>query len=165
MKKLFPILAFLMMLVLPMHGVFADDMPAATVEYPAEYAAEFEAASAALQTHSPGAAVDYAVRERDDGRWEWDLFFTLDGKLGEAEINEADYAVRRVRLYDMPEGGLTALQAVEVLRQQKGDVQITDLELDPDDGRLCYEGEAVLNGKRYEFTISVTGNILEWEHD
>lgn len=41
----------------------------------------------------------------------------------------------------------------------------TKLELDWEDGELIYEGEAELNGKRYEFEIRVTGEMLEWERD
>ena len=165
MKTFFRLLALLMILALPTPGAFADVASVVTVEYPAEYTIQFEAASAALQLHSPGAEVDFAVRERDDGRDEWDLFFVLDGKLGVAEIVEADSTVRRVKLFDMPEGALPAAQAVAALRQANGDVQIVDLELDKDNGHLRYEGEAMLDGKRYEFEISSTGRILEWERD
>ena len=48
---------------------------------------------------------------------------------------------------------------------EQGDLQIVDLELDRDNGRLRYEGEATLDGKRYEFEISVAGEIIEWERD
>lgn len=165
MKKTFWLLALLMALVLPMQNVLAEEAVEPTPYFPAEYAAEFEQASAALQAHLPGALVDFAVRERDDGRYEWDLFFVLDGQLGEVEILEGDFAIRRVRLYDMPEGGLTALQAIAVLAQEKGELLVTDLELDLDDGRLRYEGEAMLGERHYEFEISATGSIIEWEYD
>ena len=36
---------------------------------------------------------------------------------------------------------------------------------DRDDGRLRYEGEAEIGGKRYEFEMSVDGSIIEWERD
>lgn len=42
---------------------------------------------------------------------------------------------------------------------------VMELELDWEDGELIYEGEAELNGKRYEFEISVNGEMLEWERD
>ena len=111
MKTWIWMMALLMILALPMQGVLAEKTDAAAPYLPTEYAAEYEQAAAALQAHTPGAQVDYAVCERDDGRYEWDLFFTLDGQLGEAEIAESDYTVRRVRQVDMPEGGLTASQA------------------------------------------------------
>ena len=43
--------------------------------------------------------------------------------------------------------------------------RIVDLELDHDDGRLRYEGVAEQSGKRYEFELSVSGKIIEWERD
>ncbi|MBP3428286.1 MAG: hypothetical protein J6M47_08515 [Clostridia bacterium] len=165
MKTWIWMMALLMILALPVQGVLAEKTDAAAPYLPTEYTAEYEKAAAALQAHTPGAQVDYAVRERDDGRYEWDLFFTLGGQLGEAEIAESDYAVRRVRQVDMPEGGLTASQAMAVLAQEKGDITIIDLELERDDGSLRYEGEAELDGKRYEFEISVTGKIVEWKRD
>ena len=158
-------MALLMILALPVQGVLAESADAASPYLPTEYAAEYEKAAAALQAHTPGAQVDYGVRERDDGRYEWDLFFTLGGQLGEAEIAESDYTVCRVRQVDMPEGGLTASQAMAVLAQEKGDITIIDLELERDDGSLRYEGEAELDEKRYEFEISVTGKIVEWKRD
>jgi len=165
MKKFFKVLALLMILVLPVQAVLADKTDAATPFYPMEHAAEYEKAVAALLENTPGAVVDYAVRERDDGRYEWDIFFVLDGRLGVGEVMESDFSVRRVRLYDMPEGALTASQSIEVLMQEKGQVLILDLELDMDDNRLCYEGEAKLGEKHFEFTLSITGKIIEWEID
>lgn len=163
MKKLLSVLILLTLLMLPMHNTYAEEV--LTPYYPSEHAAAFEKAAVALQTHTPGAIVDYAVRERDDGEFEWKLFFTLNGQLGEAEILEEAFSVRRVRLYDMPEGSLTAFQTMNKLMQEKGILTIVDLELDNEKGRIYYEGEAMLDALRYEFEISVTGEIIEWERD
>lgn len=165
MKKLFWILTVLAVLTLAAHSAIAETADVLEPQFPAEYAAEFEKAVAALQANTPGAAVDFAVRERDDGRGEWDLFFMLNGQLGVGEVIETDYRVRRVQLYDMPEGGMSTVQVVEALKKAKGELQIIDMELDRDGRRLGYEGEASLDGKRYEFKISVTGEIIEWERD
>ena len=81
------------------------------------------------------------------------------------EVAEDTYKVRRVTLNDRPEGALTASEAIELLRQKKGEITVTSLDLDRDDGRLRYEGEAELDGKRYEFEMSVSGEIVEWERD
>lgn len=44
--------------------------------------------------------------------------------------------------------------------------KITKLELDSDDGMVCYEGEMYKDGWEYEFKIDAyTGNTLEWEKD
>lgn len=130
-----------------------------------EYTVEKSNALAAVKVSLPDAVVDYAVRERDDGRYEWDIFFTQGNQLGEVEVLESTNEIRRVTLYDKPEGALTASEAMELLAQKKGAVTVTDLELDRDGSRLRYEGEAELSGKRYEFEMSVTGEIIEWERD
>ena len=165
MKKYIWIPALLLLFIIAMNSVHAQNADTSTAYFPAEYAAEYEKAAATLYAHTPGAVIDYAVRERDDGRYEWDLFFTCNGQLGVAEVIEFDFSVRRVKLYDMSEETLSASQAVAMLAQQKGNVQIIDLELDWDDSRLQYEGEAMLNEKRYEFELSATGAIREWERD
>ena len=165
MKKFYWMLTLLAVFALGAHSALAEGADIPKPQFPAEYAEEFTKAEAALKAHTPGTVVDFAVRERDDGREEWDLFFVLGGQLGEGEVIESDYTVRNVRLYDMPEGGLSAAQAVRLLRKEKGDLQIVDLELDRDNGRLRYEGEATLDGKRYEFEISVEGELIEWERD
>ena len=58
-----------------------------------------------------------------------------------------------------------ALIAWLSVRSKKGELVLLDLELDLDDGRLRYEGEAVQGGKRYEFEISVNGRMIDWERD
>ena len=161
MKKLLGLLALLFFL--PAQAVRAEGGTAVQVD--PEYAAEYEQAVSALMVHTPGAVVDYALRERDDGRYEWDLFFTLDGQLGECEVAEADFKVRAVTLRDMPDKALLPSEAMELLVREKGAVRIVDLELDRDRGRLAYEGEAELDGKRYEFEIDAAGDRIKWERD
>lgn len=160
-------LMLIISLALPLQASLADEpiagLPASAAE--TEFASERQQAIAALQAQNPGAVVDYAVRERDDGRYEWDLFFTLNGQIGECEVREEDFKVLRTVLYDLPEGGLKASEAMDALARQKGDITIIDLELDREGGGIRYEGEASLNEKRYEFEIRVTGDIIEWERD
>ena len=158
-------------MLLPMQAVQAEEsVPAqeeesVQVQVAPEHLAEYEQAASAFLAHMPGAVIDYAVRERDDGRYEWDLFFTLDGQLGECEIVGLAFDDRRVSLFDMPENALNASQAMALLAQEKGNIQITELELDREKGQLCYEGEAQLENKRYEFAVSLDGKILEWKRD
>ena len=167
-------MALMAALILPVQAVQAEEnVPVQSVQEDAsvqvqvapEHLAEYEQAASAFLAQMPGAVIDYAVRERDDGRYEWDLFFTLDGQLGECEIAGGVFNDRRVSLYDMPENALNASQAMALLAQEKGNVQIVDLELDREKGQLCYEGEALLENKRYEFSVSVLGEILEWKRD
>lgn len=140
-------------------------MVAAASAYAEEFINEKNNALAAVKVSLPEAVIDYAVRERDDGRYEWDLFFTQGSQIGEVEVLESTNEIRKVTLYEKPEGALTASEAMALLAEKKGAIQIIDLELDRDGGSLRYEGEAELGGKRYEFEMRVTGEIIEWERD
>ena len=153
MKKMIAIVMMALLVVTAAHNAFAQD-----------FSAEQKNAEAALKVSLPEAVVDFAVREYDDGRYEWDLFFTLGNQLGECEVLESSNEIRRVTLYERPEGALNAGEAMAHLAQLKGDVTIADLELEREDG-LRYEGEAELGGKRYEFEMTAAGEIIEWERD
>lgn len=154
MKKTISIIMTVLLIMVVAHSALAE-----------EFTAQKENAIAALKVSLPEAVVDFAVRERDDGRDEWDLFFVLGNQLGEAEVLESTNEIRKVTLYEKSEGALTAGEAMARLSQLKGNVVIIDLELDRDDGNLFYEGEAELDGKRYEFEMTAAGEIIEWERD
>ena len=48
----------------------------------------------------------------------------------------------------------------------KPGAEIVRIKLDEDDGRYFWEGDATLNGTRYEFSINATtGDMVEWERD
>ena len=129
------------------------------------HAAQRENALAAAKVSLPNAEFDYAVRERDDGRYEWNLFFRQGDSLGVCKVLEEKNEVRRVEMFPMPQGALKAGEAMARLAQEKGAIVIVDLDLDHDDGALRYEGEAELDGKRYEFEMLTDGRIIEWERD
>ena len=154
MKKIISIIMMALLLMIVAHNALAED-----------FAVQKENAIAALKVSLPEAVVDFAVRERDDGRDEWDLFFVLGNQLGEGKVLESTNEIRKVTLYEKPDGVLTAGEAMARLSQLKGNVVILDLELDRDDGGLFYEGEAELDGKRYEFEMTAAGEIIEWERD
>jgi len=154
MKKNISIIIMALVLMIVAQGALAE-----------EFVTEKNNALAAVKVSLPEAVVDYAVRERDDGRYEWDIFFTQGNQLGEVEVLESSNEIRRVTLYEKPEGALTASEAMALLAKQKGAVKIIDLELDREGGSLRYEGEAELDGKRYEFEMRATGEIVEWERD
>ena len=151
MKKFFALMMILSLSAVP---AMAED-----------FAKEKENALAALKVSMPAAVVDYAVRERDDGRYEWELFFEANGQLGVCEVREEDNQIRKVTLYEKPEGALKASEAMALLAQKKGNITIVELDLDREGKGVRYEGEAELDGKRYEFEMSVTGEIIEWERD
>ena len=128
-------------------------------------AAARDKAVAAMKVSMPEAVVDYAVRERDDGRYEWELFFEVNGQLGKCEVREDNGEIRKVSLYDKPEGALKASEAMELLAQKKGAISIIELDLDREGGGLYYEGECEVGGRRYEFEMADDGSIIEWERD
>ncbi len=140
-------------------------MAQAEAVQPDPYAAQRENAIAAMKVSLPDATLHYAVRERDDGRDEWNLFFTQSENLGVCKVIEKTNEIRKVELFKKGETMLTADLAMEKLAQQKGAMTILELELDWDDGYLTYEGEAEMNGKRYEFEMTADGEIIEWERD
>ena len=153
MKKMFAMLLTLALLM--MAG-------AAMAE---EFETEKNNALAAFKVSMPDAVVDYTVRERDDGRYEWKLFFTQGSQIGMCKVLESSNEIRKVKLYEKTAGVLTASEAMAKLAEKKGAVTVTELDLDRDDGRLVYEGDAELDGKRYEFEMKATGEIVEWERD
>ena len=81
-------------------------------------------------------------------------------------MRASDYAVREIRTYDnAPAGALGVEAALDVLRAAKGSFTVIELDLDYDDGHLCYDGEVELDGKYYEFEVTVEGRIIEWSRD
>ena len=130
-----------------------------------EFETEKNNALAAFKVSMPDAVVDYTVRDRDDGRYEWDIFFTQGNQLGVCEVLESNNEIRKVKLYEKTEGALLASEAMAKLAEKKGAITVVNLDLERDDGRLVYEGEVQLDGKRYEFEMKITGEIVEWERD
>jgi len=130
-----------------------------------EFETEKQNALAAFKVSMPDATVDYTVRDRDDGRYEWKLFFTQGSQLGVCEVLESTNEIRKVKLYEKAAGVLTASEAMAKLAEKKGAITVTELDLDWDDGRLTYEGDVQLDGKRYEFEMKATGEVIEWERD
>ena len=130
-----------------------------------EFETEKNNALAAFKVSMPDAVVDYTVRDRDDGRYEWDIFFTQGNQLGVCEVLESSNEIRKVKLYEKTEGALLASEAMAKLAEKKGAITVVNLDLERDDGRLVYEGDVQLDGKRYEFEMKITGEIVEWERD
>ena len=122
-------------------------------------------AEAAVLKEFPNAVIHYSLHDYDDGRPEWNVFFTDGTFIGECEVHAETFEIRKIRTYDRPADALTADKAVEALIAQKGALTVTDLELDRDDGQLWYEGDVELNGRRYEFEMTAAGRIVEWERD
>jgi len=124
-----------------------------------------ENAVSAMKVSLPEATLHYAVREYDDGRAQWNLFFTQGASIGICKVNEENNTIRKVELYEMTDGMLTADKAMQMLEAEKGPLTVVELELDRERDSLVYEGEAEVDGKRYEFEMNALGRIIEWERD
>lgn len=130
-----------------------------------EFAAEKQKAMDAVKASLPDAVVDYAVREKKKDGGEWNLFFTWGDQIGMCKVSENTNEVHRVKLFKKEEGMLTASEVIAKLEKKKGALTVMNMELENDDGRITYEGDVRLDGKRYEFEMRATGRIVEWERD
>ena len=152
-------------LVLFVSFALADDGLGALPQTSAQPTDSQKQAEAAVLKEFPNAVIHFSLLDYDDGRPEWNIFFTDGAAIGECEVHAETYEIRKSRTYEMAANTLTADKAVEKLIAEKGALTLTDLELDRDDGRLCYEGDSELNCKRYEFEMNADGRIVEWERD
>ncbi|MBS1411817.1 MAG: hypothetical protein HPZ00_00680 [Christensenellaceae bacterium] len=111
----------------------------------------------------PGGQIIELESEADDGKYEGEIIadgtkyeFEISARTGEIIKLEKEHAVQQPKI--------TREQAISLINEKLPGCTIIELKLDEDDGVPEYEGEAVLNGREYEFTINaVTGNITEWE--
>ena len=63
-------------------------------------------------------------------------------------------------------GQITEQQAQDLVLAQIPGATIWEFKREIDDGRTVYKGEAILDGREYEFEIdAVTGDFLEWDAD
>lgn len=84
------------------------------------------------------------------------VFFDADGVCG----RDIDFA-ECIR-----DDILTYTGALEVLRLLRPEAFVTEIELDHDDGLLLYEGEALVDGREYEFELDAyTARLLQWDRD
>ena len=131
-----------------------------------------EQAKAALLVLWPEAEIFLTTEDRDDGRYEYQLYFRTADFIGRAELNaetgalmdaELDYtSAARIQV----QGPLTAEQAKELVLSLVTNGRITDFETEREDSRKTYEGEICADEGRYEFVIDAeTGHITEWESD
>lgn len=157
--------AMLMALMMVCSAALADD--GLGVLTPEAVLAAPDAVLQALAAALPEAEPYYALEEYDDGRKEWEVFFTTAaGELGCCTVKDGSFQVRDVERYtNLPAGALLATEALAKLQAEKGALSPTELEMDRENGLVCYEGQGLLDGRMYEFVITVEGKILEWERD
>ena len=117
-----------------------------------------EAAVLASLHEEPGAYASFTLLEKDDGLYRWKVFARSGEDWLVYELNAQDGSVMETERYFGA--------AVEALRAQKGDIVLTELDLELDEGRLVYEGQATLGNVRYAFeALAADGTLLEWEKD
>lgn len=125
-----------------------------------------EALVAELLKLLPDAAVDGVYHVKDDGRQRRVAFLRKGGDVYEV-VTEADSAkvVRMTQIFGA--GEIASLpDAWRSVQDAKGAAAVTDVELEFDDGRLVYQGDASLNGRKFEFEIlAENGKLLQWEND
>lgn len=123
----------------------------------------------AVQKAYPGATIARYDERIDDGWHEIEVFFHADGVYGTLELNAETGAVLDVDVYfgSYTDGSvLTQDAAIAALTSLKPGAEIVKIELDEDDGRSIWEGDASLDGKHYEFELdAVSGTLIEWERD
>lgn len=128
---------------------------------------EAEARDAAA-TIAPEAANGLAMRAHGAQGSAYEVFYAGDGAVGEIAVNAQTGAILRETVY--PEAaaqGVLSLGEVEArISERLRGAQLTELELDWDDGRYVYEGEASAKDARYSFELRATdGAILEFERE
>lgn len=122
----------------------------------------------------PGATVKKIKLEKDDGRWQYEGELITDTAEYDFEIDAATGAIVKWE-QENKTPKTTAAQAKETISAEKArsivlakapGAEIVELELDRDDGRMTYEGEAYKDGMEYEFELDAyTGAILKWDEE
>lgn len=105
---------------------------------------ETEAQAKVLEVY-PDASIAYTKCEIDDRRYHYEIVFTTAEFAGVTEVNAATGMLMKRELYYVTQGGLSLQSAQEAILAQWPGSSISFLSLDLDDGRLVYDGEAVVN--------------------
>ena len=123
----------------------------------------------------PGATIVEFERDTDDGRAIYKGEAVLDGREYEFEIDASTSAFLKDDVDDGWQGGSSSSAGQTALDEEGAralvlaripGATIVEFERDIDDGRVCYEGEAFLDGWEYDFEIDATaGEFIKWEAD
>lgn len=143
---------------------------------------------------APGAEITKLVLDEDDGILYYEGYARVDSKLYEFEVKADDGVIRKWELEDdysdnnsgnsssgnsnnnnststpkpttAPSTSISMDEARTLVLKKVPGATITKIELDYDDGRKIYEGEAYKDGYEYEFEINAsTGKFIKWEQD
>lgn len=92
--------------------------------------------------------------------------YNIDRQNG--DIYSMDYEVDDRYLRNLPDNPISEQEAIDLVMQNISGAQTSDIKLrrDHDDHYAEYEGQAIVNNVRYEFTINADkGIIKEWDVD
>ena len=128
-----------------------------------------EVLASVVEADYPGAEIVRKDEQIDDGNHEIEVFLVTDGLYGTLDLNAETGAILERELYVgqySTDGMMTEEAARAQIATLKPGAEIVKIKLDEDDGRYFWEGDATLNGSRYEFAINATtGDMVEWERD
>lgn len=128
-----------------------------------------EVLASVVEAAYPGAEIVRKDEQIDDGNHEIEVFLVTDGLYGTLDLNAETGAILERELYVgqySTDGMMTEEAARAQIATLKPGAEIVKIKLDEDDGRYFWEGDATLNGSRYEFAINATtGDMVEWERD
>ncbi len=122
---------------------------------------------------APGATIYKIELERDDGR----ISYEGEARKGNVEYEfDIDAYTGTILSWEVEQkGASTAAQGSAVIGLEKAKAivlnklpggKIVEIELDYDDGRKIYEGEAQKDNMEYDFEIDAgTGTVLKWEEE
>lgn len=134
------------------------------VEPETDAAQDRQLAEAAVLSEYPDALILFG-EDADGGAL---LLHIISPGLSGAVQVHGDVICRRELTFGafMREGRLTMDGALAAMSMYRPAAEFRALELEEDDGQWSYEGEALIDGREYEFEISAaTGKLLEWERD
>ena len=126
-----------------------------------------EGAEVALREEYPAAWILRAEGAQVAGNPALKLTFICESAAGWVTVLENQVREREILFGAyVQDGRLTMTGARMALLLYRPQAQLTEIELDEDDGLWIYEGEAILDGTEYEFEIHAeTAQLLEWERD
>lgn len=128
-----------------------------------------EAVASAVEAAYPGAEIIRKDEQIDDGNHEIEVFIVTGELYGKVDLNAETGTIVDRELYVgqyTADGMMTEEAARAQIATLKPGAEIVRIKLDEDDGRYFWEGDATLNGTRYEFSINATtGDMVEWERD
>ena len=115
-----------------------------------------------------------AEKDLENGRTVYEVEFVVDGKEYDYDIDASTGQILAfdgdAESYQPQEGEITVSQALDIALEKAGlardQVQVTQSQLELDEGRRVYEIQFVNGDQEYEATIdAATGAILDWDRD